>query len=80
MVSTDRRAGNEGRVALCVPVDCAVVLAPRRIFSAEFDSGEDALLAANAADKLDDADHASRDIDRVADIDVLAVCAHSACW
>lgn len=61
----------------CVPVHSAVVLAPRSVFSIEFDSGKDALLATNAAHKLDNANHAAGDVDGVAHVNVLAVCAHS---
>lgn len=64
----------------CVPIDGAVILAPRGVFSVEFDAGEDSLLAADAADKLDDTDHATRDIYGVAYVNVLAVGAHAVCW
>jgi hypothetical protein len=70
------RAHVKRRVCVCVPVDCAIVLAPRCILPVQFDSRKDALLAPNTTNKLDDTDHAAGDIDRVADIDVLAVCAH----
>lgn len=67
-------------VLVCIPVDCAVVLAPRSIFSVEFDAGEDTLFTANATHELDNTDHAAGDVDGVADVDILAVCAHSVGW
>jgi hypothetical protein len=61
---------------VCVPIDCAVVLAPRCILAVQFYSREDALFTPNAANKLDDTNHAAWHVDRVADVYVLSVCAH----
>lgn len=64
-------------VFACVPVDCAIVLAPRCILSAQFHARKHSLLAPNAAYKLDNTHHAAGDVDHVADVDVAAICAHS---
>jgi hypothetical protein len=61
---------------VCVPIHCAIVLAPRCILSVQFDASEDALLAPNTTNKLDNTYHAAGDIDCVADIYVFSVCAH----
>jgi hypothetical protein len=71
----DARARDRGIEVLCT-IDCAVVLAPRCILAVQFYSREDALFTPNAANKLDDTNHAAWHVDRVADVYVLSVCAH----
>jgi hypothetical protein len=67
-------------IAESVPVNSAVILAPRRILSAQLHAGEDTLLATDASHELDDTVHAAGHIHQIADADVPSVCAHSRRW
>jgi hypothetical protein len=67
-------------VGVCIPVNSAVIFAPRCKLSAQFDSSEDALLAMDASHELDDALHVSGNIHPVANNNVSPICAHPRRW
>jgi hypothetical protein len=60
-----------------IPINIAIVLPTHCVFSAQFDAAKDTLFAPDASDKLDNTMHATRHVDSVAHLNLLAVAAHS---